>query len=179
MRCDPVLLVSVCSRISLFDSLNDPFTDITSHDVLYGSIPKYEGPLPPPPKICLDSLSCLTRHNIQFLSGSSGLRWAIPGTVIHSGATVAGSKPKIWLPVIKTPPSDAGYFLFRIHTCQMQHLGHGDMIAVMLKPMLTATLFSSSAILDQRRHQKFFLYRRLPMRMVDSSMLTELDVDPT
>ena len=30
------------------------------------------------------SLSCLTRHNI--LSGSSGLRWAIPGTVIHSGA---------------------------------------------------------------------------------------------
>ena len=38
MHRDPVLLVFVCSCISLFDGLNDPFADMTSHDVLYGSI---------------------------------------------------------------------------------------------------------------------------------------------
>ena len=38
MHCDSVLLVFVCSCISLFDGLNDPFADMTSHDVLYGSI---------------------------------------------------------------------------------------------------------------------------------------------
>ena len=173
MRCDPVLLVSDCSHIGLFDGLNDPFADITSHDVLYGSIPMDEEPLTPYP---LDvAWVVLTGHNI--LSGSSGLRWEIPGTVIHSVTSdVAGSWPKIQLPVTRTPASGAGYFLFRIHTCQTRHLAHGDMITVMLKPMLTGT---SSAVLDQWRHQKFFLYRRLPKWMVDSSMPIELDVDPT
>ena len=47
MRCDPVLLVSVCSRINLFDGLNNPFADMTPH-VIYGSIPMYEEPLTVP-----------------------------------------------------------------------------------------------------------------------------------
>ena len=120
----------------------------------------------------------LTGHNI--LSGSSGLRWAIPGTVIHSRAW-DGS----WFLAKKSGyrqwghHSDVGYFLFRIHTCQTRHLAHVDMITVALKQMLAGTLFSSYAILDQWRHRKFFPYRRLPMRMVVSSMPIELDLDPT
>ena len=60
---------------------------MTSHDVLYGWILMYEEPLTAPRILSVSlrySLSCLTGHNI--LSGSSGLRRAIPGTVIHSGA---------------------------------------------------------------------------------------------
>ena len=43
-----------------------------------------------PPRIlsesCMYSFNCLTGHSI--LSGSVGFKWAIPGTVIHSGACV-------------------------------------------------------------------------------------------
>ena len=97
---------------------------------------------------------------------------------IRESVTVAGSWPKIRLPVTKTPLSDPGYFLFRIHTCQTWHLAHAITIAIALKPMVTGTLISSSAILDQWPHRKLFLYRRLLMQMVDSSMPIELDVDP-
>ena len=43
--CCPVGLCLLAYDRSLFDSLNDPFAVMTSHDVLYGSIPMYEEPL--------------------------------------------------------------------------------------------------------------------------------------
>ena len=74
---------------------------------------------------------------------------------IREPVTVAGSWPKNPASGNKVTNFGARYFLFRIHTCQMRHLAHGDTIVVALKPMLTGTLFSSSAILDQRCDRKY------------------------
>ena len=158
MCCDPVLLVSVCSCISLFDGLNDPFADMASYDALYGSFPMDQEPSTPYP---LDTAWVVWPDKTFSLVPPDWDEWYLGLWSILEPGTEAGSWPKIRLPVTRTPTSDAKYFLFWIHTCQTRHLVHGDMIAVALKPMLTGTLFSSSAILDQWRHRKFFLYHRL------------------
>ena len=86
MCCDSVVL-PLSSCVSFLDCLHDPSADITSHDISDVAVPMLRFRWWPPwvrSESRKYSFNCLTGQSI--LSTSDRLRWAIPGTKIHSGA---------------------------------------------------------------------------------------------
>ena len=77
---------------------------------------------------------------------------------------VAGSWWETKVPAKEIPPVGAGCFLSKTHTCQERHSKREYKNIVLLKPILTGTLFSWSDIL-MKWHRKFRLVHRTPMRM--------------
>ena len=92
---------------------------------------------------------------------------------------VAGSWWETQVPAKEIPPVGAGCFLSKTHTCRERHPKRESKNFVSLKPMLTGTLFSWSAILMEWRHRKFRLVHRTPMRMAVSSMPKAQNAGPT
>ena len=94
-------------------------------------------------------------------------------------ATVAGSWQETQVPAREIQPVDAGCFPSKTHTFGERHSKRECKYVVSLKPMLTWTLFSWSAIFMEWHRRKFRLDHRTPMLMVVSSMPKAQDAGPT
>ena len=100
MCCDSALLVSVCLHISLYDGLNDPFADMTSHDILHGSIPMDEEPLNPPQPPpdswtphCFNHATMGLRRLVNSWGDVANLNGELVGLLVHSESQVVFDGP--------------------------------------------------------------------------------------
>ena len=108
-----------------------------------------------PPRIlsesCMQSFNCLTGHSI--FSSSVGFKWAIPGTVIHSGACLGS-----WFFARKSGSGSRDTTSCRcVFPLANTHLPGAILNAcryLLPKPMLTGTHISASAILGEWRHPR-------------------------
>ena len=125
------------------------------------------------------SFNYLTGHSI--LSALDGLRWAIPGTVIHSGepVTVVDSLEGNKVPAKEIPQVVIGCVLSRMPTCRARRSMREDMITVSLKPMLAGLQFSWFAILGKWRHPRIPLEYHTVMQTAVSIKIKVQDEGPT
>ena len=93
--------------------------------------------------------------------------------------TVVDSSQGTQVPAIEIPRVDVGCSLWQTHNCRKRHSTREGMSAVSLKPMLTGTQFSWSAILREWRHQRIPLEYRTLMRMAVSIKMKAQDEGPT
>ena len=175
MCCNWVIL---SISLSVLDSLHDPSAYVTSHDIPDVAIPMNKHRLTAPPRFFPSPVGrALTvwqgTASSPFRTGSGGLspvRRSTPEPV-----TVVDSSQGNQVPAKEIPRVDVGCSLSRTHDCRERHSMREGMSTVSLKPMLTGTQFSWSAILREWRYQRIPLEYRTLMRMAVSTRPNDLE----